>query len=257
MSFYEQAADKTEYTYFTHRKTTITPPHIHAAVELLFIESGSEVITVNGKKITLCEGDACFFDSFHVHSYEKAMDATAYIILCPREYCENFISASGGKSLPITFKYNNYPLLANLYSIYSQKYKDEKNKNTAFIGALNILLSDIAENVELIFSTESKHESLMCSLLSYAEKNYSADLSLSFLADKFGYSKEHLSRLLRKYLGESWNSFVNRMRVKKAKQLLDGKNLFVTDVAVACGFANVNTFYTAYKKEFSTLPRKK
>ena len=257
MSFYEQAADKTEYTYFTHRKTTITPPHIHAAIEFLFIESGSEIITVNGKKITLCEGDACFFDSFCVHSYEKVSDATAYIILCPREYYENFISINGGKNPPLTFKYNNFSLLNNLYSIYNQNYKEEKNKNTAFIGTLNILLSDIAECIELVVSEESKHESLMCSLLSYAEKNYSSDLSLTFLADKFGYSKEHLSRLLRKYLGESWNSFLNRMRVKKAKQMLDEKKLFVIDVAIACGFSNVNTFYTAYKKEYSSLPRRK
>lgn len=75
MSFYEQAADKTEYSYFQHRTITVTPAHIHAAVEFLFVESGSQQIIVDGESFTVNAGEGCFYDSFSVHAYEKVFDA--------------------------------------------------------------------------------------------------------------------------------------------------------------------------------------
>ncbi len=257
MSYYEKAADKTEYSYFVHREITLTLAHLHSAVEFLFVERGSQQVVLNGEKFTVNAGEGCFYDSFSVHSYENYSGAVGYILLGARECFENFFNEHGGKTPPRVFKYDNFELLKSLHANYDKKYNDARNKKTAFLGAINILLSDIAEKNQLVISQKTKHASLICDILAYADKNYTSDLSLGFIANKFGYSKEHLSRVIKKYLSEPWNQYVNRLRVKRAKLMLDNSDIYVTDAAIACGFDNVNTFYTAFKKVFGRLPRTK
>ena len=97
----------------------------------------------------------------------------------------------------------------------------------------------------------------MCEILKYAQSHVEEELSLSVLSDRFGYSREHLSRILHKYLTETWNAYVNGLRVQKAEALLkadEEKN--VLKIAYECGFDSQNTFYRAYKKEFGHLPRR-
>lgn len=57
---------------------------------------------------------------------------------------------------------------------------------------------------------EDKRSILVCEILRYAQANARGDLSLAVLSRRFGYSREHLSRLLHTYLRENWNHYVNR-----------------------------------------------
>ena len=117
------------------------------------------------------------------------------------------------------------------------------------------MLSFLAETVSLEEHRQDRLSAFVCNVLRYAEANIGEDLSLSALSSRFGYSREHLSRILHKYLTESWSSYVNRLRVKRADALLKekcGEN--VLKIAYECGFDSPNTFYRAYKKEFGFPP---
>ena len=86
----------------------------------------------------------------------------------------------------------------------------------------------------------------------------SEDLSLNALAEKFGYSREHLSRLLHGALQESWNGYIGRLRAKNTHALLTASpELSVLEAAFACGFESSNTFYRAYAKEYGHPPKRK
>lgn len=255
MSFYEILADQKQYSYFVKRKLFFTPAHMHGSVEFLFVESGEQTVLINGKEYLVHAGEGCFYDSFDVHAYEKVTSAVGFVILSSREYFENFYKASGEKVPPHHFKFSDMNLIQNLYDIYNRDYPTDQLKKIFFSGATSVILSQIARENGLTESRKDKSCSFICSLLDYAEKNYDTDLSVNFLSKKFGYSREHFSRIVKKFLKKPWGEYVNSLRAKRADKLIKEKGMTVTAAAFSCGFESANSFYRAYKKEFNKAPK--
>ena len=62
--------------------------------------------------------------------------------------------------------------------------------------------------------------------------------------------------ILNKFLGESWNSYVNRIRAYKAQNILYyNPNKSISEILYECGFNSPNTFYRAFIREFGIHPR--
>jgi AraC-like DNA-binding protein len=256
MSFYELEADANKYYYFQHRNFFVTSAHVHGAVEFLFVEKGCQQVIIDGEEFTVNAGEGCFYDSFCVHAYDIDSGASGYILLGAREYFENFFKLSEGKVPPTIFKFSDFSLLEKLKSLFDAPYSSPSHKQAFFSGAISVILSSIATTNKLILPKKKDTTSLIVSVLIFAEQNYQEDLTINFLSKKFGYSREHFSRTLKKYLNEPWNDYLNRLRVKRADALIkEGKT--VIDAALSCGFCSPNTFYRAYKKVFNKSPKEK
>lgn len=257
MSFYETAAEEKGYYFFKRRGDFDTPAHFHGSVEFLFVESGEQEATVNGEKRILRGGEACFCNSFSVHSYARGQSEHTYVLLGSKEHFEPVFALFGSKVPPTFFRFRDFELLRTLSDFCSQDKQTEAGRYAAFDGAVKIILAAIAENTPFVTRSTDKQSALVNDILRYADGNPQNDLTLRAVAKTFGYSHEHLSRILHKYLAENWNSFVNRLRVRRAHSLLQARpDASVLGIAYDCGFESPNTFYRAYKKEFGKNPRK-
>lgn len=256
MSYYESGAEGKRYFHFQHRSIKDTELHFHGAVEFLFAEKEPQEVTVNGEKRILQPGEACFSDSFIPHAYKQTSDSAAYILLGDKEYFKDVFAAFGDKRPPAFFPFGNFELLSVLYGLCAKKWQNDGGMYETFGGAVKILLSEIAENTPFIDKRADKQSALMSELLQYVEEHLQGDLSLRTVASVFGYSHEHLSRILHKYLPENWNVYVNRMRARYAHALLKrSPERSVLEILYESGFDSPNTFYRAYKKEFHEKPR--
>lgn len=256
--FYELPAESNGYFLFKKAEDIGAKAHFHGAIEFLFVMDGERKVTVGDTTKILSAGDGCFVDGFILHEYQCGGDGVCYALLGNSSYFEPFFSVANGKP-PTFFTFNNFDLLENLYLLCKKPYKNLQISQTVFLGAMQLLLAEISNQTPFTAQKQNKETILICEILRYAENNLTENLSLINLAKKFGYSHEHLSRLLHTHLFESWNSYVNRLRVRKAHNLLSGKNLNQTSVlqiAYDCGFNSSNTFYRAYKKEFGVSPCK-
>lgn len=254
--FYEQKAEKKE-TVFFKRKTNIgADAHFHGALEMLFVKEGEFSVSVDGKEKIMRANDACFVDSFLVHRYEWGHRGLGYVILGDAEHFKDIFATLGGTP-PTFFHFDNFELLETLFNLCSQKYNNETTRFMVFYGAQRILLSDISQSVPFSVAKPKRDTILVCNVLKYAEENITNDLSLQSLAKKFGYSYEHLSRILHMHLFENWNTYVNRLRARRVHALLQQRNengSSVLQLALDCGFCSSKTFYRAYKKEFGKPP---
>lgn len=254
MSYYELPAEGRGYYLFDHRPLDNARAHFHSAMEFVFIESGSAEATVDGETKLLSAGQACFADSFRVHSYRDAESSSAYILVGDRSPFDDFFRAQGDRAFPSFFSFAGFGFLENLYSLCSER---GRYAATLLCGAAEMLLARLAESVPLQARSRDKNAELVCSVLRYAEANAADDLSLSALSRQFGYSREHLSRILGRYLSEGWNGYVNRLRARRAEKMLaEGEGENVLQIAYACGFESSNTFYRAYRREFGKNPRR-
>lgn len=234
-----------------------TRAHFHSAIEFLFAERGEQRVTVGGESRILHEGEACFSEGFCVHSYARVQGSIGHVLLGEKRYFDKIFSAFEGKLPPRFFRFDDYKLLNSLRELCTKDYEAEEHRRVAFEGAMGILLASIAERVPLEKRKEDKHDSLVCEVLSYASEHLD-DLSLFALSKRFGYTREHLSRILHKYLSENWNVYVGRLRARRAHELLaEESDCSVLKIAFDCGFESPNTFYRAYKKEYGVSPRRK
>src|SRR6267142_2419536 len=65
-----------------------------------------------------------------------------------------------------------------------------------------------------------------------------AEASVSDLADTLGMTTRHLRRLFRRHAGASPSAVATTRRVQRAKALVDGTTMSMSEIAFAAGFAS-------------------
>lgn len=82
------------------------------------------------------------------------------------------------------------------------------------------------------------------------------DFKLKDLAQLISLSKHQTSMILNQELQMDFNTFINGLRVEKAKMLLaSNKGLQISEVMYRVGFNNSTTFNRAFKKNTQLTPR--
>ncbi len=79
--------------------------------------------------------------------------------------------------------------------------------------------------------------------------------SLKELADKYGCSREHLTRVFARRVGASPGVWLKRSRVQKAMELLRQTDLPVSSIAEKSGFASTHTLARRLRQETGKSPR--
>ncbi|TZF85578.1 response regulator (plasmid) [Pedobacter sp. BS3] len=88
------------------------------------------------------------------------------------------------------------------------------------------------------------------------DKNISQpNLSVEFIGDKIGMSREHLFRKLKAITGLSPSDFIRDYRLNKAAALLIEKQLKVAEAAFEVGYQDVQYFSKCFKKKFNCSPQ--
>lgn len=93
--------------------------------------------------------------------------------------------------------------------------------------------------------------------VNYINQNYNREISLKYLACNICYlNTTYLSRLIREKLGISYSDYLKKVRMQKARELLQNRNLTITQVAGLCGYNDTSQFINIFKKEMGMTPRK-
>ncbi len=100
---------------------------------------------------------------------------------------------------------------------------------------------------------EGSNEILIKKMLAFIEENYSDKLTLEMCAGKFNYGSGYLGRLFKKHMGESFNTYLDRVRIQKAKDLLL-RGMKVYQVAELTGYSNVDYFNLKFRKYLGISP---
>jgi AraC family transcriptional regulator len=81
-----------------------------------------------------------------------------------------------------------------------------------------------------------------------------ADFDLSSLAAETGYSRRHFLRTFRASTGLSPYQYVLRMRLERARQLMQRRTLRLLDIALESGFTSNAHFSNAFRQHFGVSP---
>lgn len=84
----------------------------------------------------------------------------------------------------------------------------------------------------------------------YINQNFSKNLGLKALSEKFGYSEAHFCRLFKKLTGKTFVEYLTNVRVMYAKNLLLGKDYTVTQICYESGFGSIRSLNRAFRDKY-------
>lgn len=94
----------------------------------------------------------------------------------------------------------------------------------------------------------SKHRQVVDFMTQYIHEHYAEEVTLAELSEKIYISRNHLSIIFKNITGETFNNYLTRVRIEKARELLLERNMLVYEVAERVGYKNVPYFSTLFKK---------
>jgi len=90
--------------------------------------------------------------------------------------------------------------------------------------------------------------------VSFVDDNYRTEISRDAACGLAGMSPSHFSRTFRKVVGMSYQEYVNRKRIAKAKELLRTSPQSIAEIAAYVGFADNTGFGRIFKKVTGHTP---
>jgi AraC-like DNA-binding protein len=119
--------------------------------------------------------------------------------------------------------------------------------------------SNLCHNVvEIVLGINTnKHSKYVIKAQEYVMENYAnSSLSLNDVSAYVGINNTYLSTLFKNECGENFVDYINRLRIKKAKELLDNTHITVKEAGYAVGFNTIHNFIRTFKKFEGITPGK-
>lgn len=100
----------------------------------------------------------------------------------------------------------------------------------------------------------NESDNSMDSIHEYIEMHFQEKITLTSLADKFGYTPNYISSSFRKKFGLTVIQYLNQIRLLHACQLLTQTNMNIQEVAESIGFSDGNYFTRIFTREYHISP---
>lgn len=101
-----------------------------------------------------------------------------------------------------------------------------------------------------------KHSDTVYKVIEYIRANYYKKISLNEISKYVNFSKTYLSRIFKDETGENISTYINKVRIEKAKLFLADKSISLVDVANLTGFEDQSYFTKVFKSITGMSPKK-
>ena len=224
-------------------------PHFHSNYEFIYLLDGKIDVTVNGKTESMEKGDLALILSNQVHSIKTVGSSNMWIGVFSRQFIPHFDS----KIKDLVGNKFVFRLDDVTEAFIREKLVFSESSTMQKKACLYAICDGYLSSVTLD-KRNVKSEEVICRMLEYVEKNFREDITLSDLADHFGYEYHYLSRLLNNGSCISFPDTLNRFRVEYAVTLLENTDKSITDIAIESGFRSIRSFNHIFKSVMGLTP---
>ena len=141
-----------------------------------------------------------------------------------------------------------------LGEIYIQKIEACKNIND--VMALNkdyAICMDYCERVSAIRYPKTNNAKINAAM-HFIQENYTRRLSVAEIAEEVGLSSEYLSSQFHKLTGSPLPSYITKLKIAEAKNLLRFTDMSLAEISEYLSFSSQSYFQSVFKKETDDTP---
>ena len=88
----------------------------------------------------------------------------------------------------------------------------------------------------------------------YVQQHYSQPITLEDVCEVVGFSSSYFSALFKKETGEGFTKYLTRVRMERARELLQQTSLPVSEICARVGYSDLKHFTQNFKKETNLNP---
>lgn len=116
------------------------------------------------------------------------------------------------------------------------------------------MLACVQQGLDLLHGQGKVYSEPIQRAVDYIGFHYTEDISLNTVADFVYLNRDYLSRQFKKEVGVNFSEFLMKMRMRRAKRLLETTNMRISDIALSVGITNMSYFSTVFHKSFGCKP---
>lgn len=246
-------------------------PHWHNSVEFFAVYEGSLTFIFREKQIRVDCGDFIIINTNELHSVRADEENMSVYVQIPISEFKNYLTADrfisfdkkGKGSLakldPMQMKDTDHKMMQLIRNIYDLSGTGEPGHEYEMLRdyyAMMQLLVTIYRQVEAddMLYRSSKALQRLSPITEYIKKHYAEDISLQSLAQLFGYSIEHLSRMFQKYAQINYKSYLSGIRLEHAVEEMEMGDKTIGEIATEVGFSDSRAMSKAFQKKYGMLP---
>lgn len=172
-------------------------------------------------------------------------------------WCINFLTVNDLSAEPFVLELRSPEKVQNLFAAATKIYRERR---TAFDSKIRSIFYEILGLMETEYTQKyvpSSKARLIAPAVDHIMKNcFDRQVSIEDLANICGVSSTYFRRLFAELYGTSPVKYVNSIKIKRAKELIDsGMYASISDVASLCGFTDDCYFRKVFKTETRMTPK--
>ena len=233
--------------------------HWHRSIEIFAVFEGTLAFFINEEEYPLGSGEFILLNSNEIHSISSPEANRTIVLQIPMNVLRN-VETGGGL---ILFTHSPKRQDSKIMELIGSMYKELQERGSEYEWKVQ---SDFFMLVYLLLTKYRKREILpeeirhyrklnrLSTITGYIRENYTKELSLEMVADRFGYSPSYLSRMFRKYAQTNYKTYLQNVRIEYGFQELANTDHTIGEIALNNGFPNQKAFTREFKKKYGILP---
>lgn len=238
--------------------------HNHSFFEIFYITEGSILHKLNGKIDLLQKGSLVVLKPEDAHIFlrdentvcthrdivmRKAFFKSVCEYISPSFY-EDFMQEKTGAQCALSF--NQIDVIEKRLQNFELLSQKDTEKKMAFARIITVNLLQ-----EIIFNSVKPDNTYPVWLDDLLQKFNNTSLlsrGINAITEDFYFSKEHICRTFKKYIGMTMTDYLNLKRLDTASSLLVYTDKTVSTICYSLGFQSISYFNKIFKKRFGVFP---
>lgn len=233
--------------------------HWHRSIEIFAVFEGTLAFFINEEEYPLGSGEFILLNSNEIHSISSPEANRTIVLQIPMNVLRN-VETGGGL---ILFTHSPKRQDSKIMELIGSMYQELQERGSEYEWKVQ---SDFFMLVYLLLTKYRKREILpeeirhyrklnrLSTITDYIRENYTKELSLEMVADRFGYSPSYLSRMFRKYAQTNYKTYLQNVRIEYGFRELANTDHTIGEIALNNGFPNQKAFTREFKKKYGILP---
>ena len=238
------------------KKPVHVPPHLHEAIEIIYVTDGTVELGVGQELFHMGKNDFAIVFPNVIHHYQTFGAEKSKVIylfmepsLTPGFYEE--LQRYSPAFPVVNSKKVHVDIVNSIKTLVNMK-----EFNPMIIQAhAQIILAHVFSDMDMVDKDTVGGDDIIYCAVEYVAKNFKQEICLDKMAYDLGVSKYILSRMFSKTFHCNFNKYVNGVRLNYASSVLENTNEPITTICLDAGFESQRTFNRVFRERYKMTPR--
>lgn len=239
--YYEPIRDIENKVSVRVYENTYAPMHYHGSIEMIYCLRGKIHISIGHETFSIKSNEIAFVPSYYPHSVQNFELTESVTFIVPKAYANK-----GGDSshelryLDLTNIDINKKILG--FIMEAAAILERNGADSIIRGYVDLIFAYIAEYYKPADYVQTEN-GLVTGIIDFINLNIDKKITLSMLAETFGYSKYHFSKIFNKTFNCNLCGYLNSLRSQIAEEKYAEGKLKKTDAVLDSGYSYTSSFY--------------